>query len=49
MPKFYDNLIGILYKLTQTAQKVFLYLTKVMDYDNKAIFDYKTLAWLTLE
>lgn len=39
--KLYASEIGILYELTKPAQNVFLYLTKVMDYDNKAIFDYK--------
>lgn len=39
--KIYASEIGVLYELTKTAQNVFLYLTKIMDYDNKAIFDYK--------
>lgn len=38
--KIYASEIGILYELTRTAQNVFLYLTKVMDYDNKAYFSY---------
>lgn len=39
--KLYASEIGILYELSKPAQVVFLHLTKVMDYDNKAIFDYK--------
>ena len=38
--KIYASEIGILYELSRTAQNVFLYLTKVMDYDNKAYFSY---------
>ena len=34
--KIYASEIGVLYELSKTAQNVFLYLTKVMDYDNKA-------------
>ena len=39
--KLYASEIGILYELSKAGQNVFLHLTKVMDYDNKAIFDYK--------
>lgn len=49
--KLYASEIGILYELTKTAQNVFLHLSKIMDYDNKAIFDYtqhyKKLGWKT--
>lgn len=38
--KIYASEIGILYELSKTAQNVFLYLTKIMDYDNKALFHY---------
>lgn len=38
--KIYASEIGVLYELSKTAQNVFLYLTKVMDYDNKAYFSY---------
>jgi len=38
--KIYASEIGTLYELSKTAQNVFLYLTKVMDYDNKAYFSY---------
>ena len=38
--KIYASEIGILYDLSKTAQNVFLYLTKVMDYDNKAYLNY---------
>jgi len=38
--KIYASEIGILYELSKSAQNVFLYLTKVMDYDNKAYFNY---------
>lgn len=34
--KLYANDIGILYSLSRPAINVFLYLSKVMDYDNKA-------------
>lgn len=34
--KLYASEIGILYELSKPAQTVFLYLTKVMDYDNKS-------------
>lgn len=39
--KLYASDIGILYELSKAGQNVFLHLTKVMDYDNKAIFDYR--------
>ena len=39
--KLYASEIGILYELSKAGQNVFLHLTKVMDYDNKAIFDYR--------
>lgn len=38
--KIYASEIGVLYDLTKTAQNVFLYLTKIMDYENKAYFNY---------
>lgn len=38
--KIYASEIGVLYELSKTAQNVFLYLTKVMDYENKAYFNY---------
>ena len=38
--KLYASEVGILFELSRPAVNVFLYLTKVMDYDNKAIFDY---------
>ena len=38
--KIYASEIGKLYELSKCAQNVFLYLTKVMDYDNKAFFNY---------
>lgn len=38
--KIYASEIGILYELSKSAQNVFLHLTKVMDYDNKAYFNY---------
>ena len=38
--KLYASEIGILYDLSKTAQNIFLYLTKIMDYDNKAYFSY---------
>lgn len=38
--KLYASEIGILYELSKPAQNVFLYLTKVMDYENKAYFNY---------
>lgn len=39
--KLYASEIGILYDLSKAGQNVFLHLTKVMDYENKAIFDYR--------
>ena len=49
--KIYASEIGILYELSKTAQNVFLYLTKIMDYDNKALFhyakDFKKLGYKT--
>ena len=38
--KIYASEIGLLYGLSKTAQNVFLYLTKVMDYDNKSFLNY---------
>lgn len=38
--KLYASEIGILFDLSKTAINVFIYLTKVMDFENKAIFDY---------
>lgn len=38
--KIYASEIGVLYDLSKTAQNVFLHLTKIMDYDNKAYFNY---------
>lgn len=38
--KLYASEIGILFELSRPAVNVFLYLTKIMDYENKAIFDY---------
>lgn len=38
--KLYASEIGMLFELTRPAVNVFLHLTKVMDYDNKALFDY---------
>ena len=38
--KIYASEIGVLYELSKTTQNVFLYLTKVMDYDNKAYLNY---------
>ena len=47
--KIYASEIAILYDLSKSAQNVFLYLTKVMDYENKAYFnylsDYKKLGY----
>ena len=40
--KVYASEIGVLYELSKSAQNVFLYLTKVMDYENKAFFNYNT-------
>lgn len=42
--KLYASEIGLLYELSRPAVKVFMYLAKVMDYDNKAIFDYSREA-----
>lgn len=38
--KVYASSIGELYSLSKAAINVFVYLTKVMDYENKALFDY---------
>lgn len=38
--KIYASEIAMLYDLSKTAMNVFLYLTKVMDYENKALFRY---------
>jgi len=38
--KIYASEIGLLYELSNPAKNVFLYLTKVMDYENKAYFSY---------
>jgi len=38
--KIYASEIGILYELSQAGKNVFLYLTKIMDYDNRAYFNY---------
>lgn len=38
--KIYASEIGLLYDLTKSAINIFLHLTKVMDYDNKAYFNY---------
>lgn len=39
--KIYASEIGILYELSKTAQNVFLYLTRHMDYDNRVYFNYR--------
>ncbi|MDO4691210.1 MAG: hypothetical protein Q4A58_07955 [Fusobacterium sp.] len=39
--KIYASEISILYELSKTAQNIFLYLIKVMDYDNRVYFNYK--------
>lgn len=39
--KLYASEIGTLFELSRAAINVFIYLTKVMDYDNKAIFNYR--------
>jgi len=39
--KIYASSVGELFSLTKTAINVFIYLTKVMDFENKAIFDYR--------
>ena len=41
--KIYASEIGVLYELSKSAQKVFLYLIKVMDYENKSIFRWKEI------
>jgi len=38
--KIYASEIKILYELSRTAMNIFLYLTKHMDYENKAYFSY---------
>jgi hypothetical protein len=38
--KIYASSIGELYSLSKAAINVFVHLTKVMDYENKALFDY---------
>jgi hypothetical protein len=38
--KIYASEIGILFDLTKTAINVFMYLSKIMDYDNRAYFNY---------
>lgn len=38
--KVYASSIAVLYGLSKAGQNVFLYLTKVMDYDNRAFFMY---------
>jgi len=38
--KIYASEIMALYELSKTAMNIFLYLTKIMDYDNKAYFSY---------
>lgn len=38
--KIYASSVGELYTLSKAAVNVFVHLTKVMDYDNKALFDY---------
>lgn len=40
--KIYANEIGILYELNKAGQNVFLYLLKVMNYENEAYFNYNT-------
>lgn len=39
--KIYASEIAVLYNLSKSAILVFMYLSKVMDYDNKSIFDYQ--------
>lgn len=41
--KIYASEIGLLYDLSKTAQKVFMYLVSKMDYENKAIFRWKEI------
>lgn len=38
--KLYASEVGVLFELSKPAVNVFIHLTKVMDYENKAIFDY---------
>ena len=38
--KIYASEIGVLFELSRTAIKVFMHLTKVMDYDQRAYFNY---------
>ena len=38
--KIYATEIGVLYDLSKTAQNVFFYLSKVMDFDNRAILNH---------
>lgn len=38
--KIYASEIGSIYTLSKAAINVFIHLTKVMDFENKAIFDY---------
>ncbi|MDR7795521.1 hypothetical protein RIU45_11195 [Riemerella anatipestifer] len=38
--KIYASEIAVLYELSKSGQNVFLYLTKVMDYENKSFFNY---------
>lgn len=39
--KIYASEIGILHDLSRSGIMVFMHLSKVMDYENKALFDYK--------
>lgn len=39
--KIYASEIGIFYNLSKAGIMVFMYLSKVMDFDNKSIFDYQ--------
>lgn len=39
--KIYASSVGELFSLSKTGINVFIYLMKVMDYENKALFDYK--------
>ncbi len=38
--KLYASNIAVLYELSKPAQNVFMHLSKVMDYDNRAYFNY---------
>lgn len=38
--KLYASEIGLLYELSKPAINVFLYVSKIMDYENKALFNY---------